>query len=296
MESFTKRAIVAGVLALFGIVVVSFLIFNKKNSTPKPVTSNVVEVVATSSRSVIGKSVQNRTIEAYRYGNGKTELLFVGGIHGGYEWNTVVLAYKLIDYLDANPTVVPDSLSVVVIPSLNPDGVYKITNKEGRFTPSDVPRGAVTSPGRFNANTVDLNRNFDCKWQPKSVWQNKTVSAGSKPFSEPEAVVLKNYIEKNNPRVVIFWHSQGGEVYASECQNGIIPETLDVMNLYAKASGYGANPTYDAYQTTGDADSWLARIGVSAITVELKTHDSVEWEQNLLGIKAVIQHYGSLKQ
>lgn len=287
--SFSKKVIATFIIALlFGIGIFLFLILKKK--TPTEVVPEQVQKLV-SVHKVLGKSVQGRSIDAYYYGEGETTIAFVGGVHGGYEWNTVLVAYQIMDYLEQNIESLPKNLSIVVIPSANPDGLYKVIQKEGRFSASDIKNGVATQPGRFNANQVDLNRNFDCKWQPKSVWQNKTVSAGSKPFSEPESVVLKNFVEQAKPQTVVFWHSQGGEVYASQCTDGIIPETLEIMKAYSKASGYPANPTYDAYETTGDADSWLARIGIPAITVELKTHDSTEYEQNLAGVKAVIEYY-----
>jgi hypothetical protein len=63
------------------------------------------------------------------------------------------------------------------------------------------------------------------------------------------------------------------------------------MNTYAKAAGYPAVDTFDSYEITGDAEGWLASINIPAITVELKTHESVEWEKNLAGIKALFKYY-----
>ena len=65
------------------------------------------------------------------------------------------------------------------------------------------------------------------------------------------------------------------------------------MNVYAKASGYNAIKTFDSYAITGDSEGWLASINIPAITVELKTHETVEWEQNLAGIKALLDYYNS---
>lgn len=290
MQSNVYKLVVAVlVVAIFSTGLLLFLIFKKKSFSKIPATEKIENVGSV--RTLVGKSVQGRNIEAYSYGNGEINILFVGGTHGGYEWNSVVLAYKLMDYLDLNPKIVPENLTVTIIPSLNPDGVFKIVGKEGRFLETDIPIGKPIAPGRFNANEVDLNRNFDCKWQPKSTWQQKEVSAGFKPFSEPETLAIKKFIEEKKPQAVVFWHSQGNAVYASECEKGIIPETLKIMNVYAKASGYPADPTYDAYETTGDADAWLAKIGIPAITVELKTHESIDWEQNLAGVRAILEHY-----
>ena len=218
--------------------------------------------------------------------------MFVGGVHGGYEWNSVLLAYQFMDYLKENTAVVPQNLTIAVIPSANPDGLYKVVGKEGRFTISDIPtKEQALGTGRFNANGVDLNRNFDCKWKPESTWQSKIVSAGTKAFSEPEAAAIRDFVLKYSPHAAIFWHSKANAVYASECTKGILPKTLDIMNAYAVASGYRAVKSFDEYEISGDAEGWLASINIPAITVELKTHETIEWEQNLAGIKALFNYY-----
>ena len=257
---------------------------------PEPV---VVAPKPTFSHEVIGHSVEGRAIDAFIYGTGPTHLLFVGGMHGGYEWNTVVLAYDVKTYLDAHPEAVPSNLTITVIPALNIDGVYKLTGKEGVITAADIPVGADTVPSRTNAHQVDLNRNFDCHWQPNGTWQNKPVSAGTAAFSEPESVALRDFILKDKPVAAIFWHSQSGNVYASECDKGILPETLVIMQKYASAAKYGAIKSFDAYPVTGDSEGWLASIGIPALTVELTTHKDVEWEKNLAGIKALLDYYKS---
>ena len=199
-----------------------------------------------------------------------------------------------MDYLEKNPAAIPKNLTIAVVPSANPDGVYKVIGKEGRFTEEDAKSlPEEKAPGRFNANKVDLNRNFDCKWKPEGVWKGNVVSAGAEPFSEPEARALRNFVLKNNPSAVIFWHSQSNAVYASECEAGILPETLNIMNAYSKASGYPAVKSFTSYEVTGDAEGWLASIGIPAITIELKTHDTVEWDRNLTGIKAIFNYYGN---
>jgi predicted deacylase len=235
-------------------------------------------------------SVQGRSIEAYTYGAGETSLVFVGGIHGGYEWNSVLLAYELMDHLAENPSVIPANISVTVIPNANPDGTFKITGKEGRFAVADVAPGDQ-SAGRFNANGVDLNRNFACKWQSQATWRGNAVSAGSAAFSEPEAAALRDFLTQDMPAAAVFFHSQANAVYASECENGILPETLAVMTAYASAAGYPSVNSFDAYPVTGDVEGWLASIGIPAITVELSSHESIEWAKNRLGVEALFMRY-----
>jgi hypothetical protein len=82
-------------------------------------------------------------------------------------------------------------------------------------------------------------------------------------------------------------------VYASECEEGVLPETLTVMNTYGEAAGYKTVASFDAYPVTGDAEGWLASIGIPAITVELATHETIEWQKNLAGAEALISYFGS---
>lgn len=265
---------------------------NEQQTAPVSTSTNDQPAVQDKTQTVIGKSVQQRDITAYHFGTGPKKLLFVGGIHGGYEWNTVLVAYQLVDYLKANPSAIPANVTVTVIPVLNPDGLYKVVGKEGRFTAADVPNSQATLvSGRFNANNVDLNRNFDCDWQPSGMWQNTAVDGGSSVFSEPEAQAIKDFITSYAPAAVVGWYSSAGGVYSSDCHAGILAETKALTNLYAKASGYPAHASFDNYAITGDMENWLAKTKVPAISVLLTTHQDTEWDKNLAGIQALLKYY-----
>ncbi|MDO8572220.1 MAG: M14 family metallopeptidase [bacterium] len=304
MRSLSSKQVITAILIVVligGLLAFAVLRYNKVPASP---VAQPVEKVSGPIHKVIGTSVQGRAIDSYTYlpagnsaqtsGTGDIHLAFVGGIHGGYEWNSVSLAYKFMDYLKANQEVIPKNITVSVIPSANPDGVYKVIGKEGRFAFADVSKEAATVPGRFNAHDVDLNRNFDCRWKSESMWKGNKVSAGTEPFSEPEARAVRDFVLENKPDAVIFWHSQANAVYASECKDGILPKTLDIMNAYARAAGYPAVKSFDAYAITGDAEGWLASINIPAITVELKTHETIEWDKNLAGINALFKYYGHI--
>jgi len=261
-------------------------------NTNQPQDDEIIPVVQEDkSKSIIGKSVEERDITAYYYGDGETEILFVGGIHGGYSWNTSLLAYEAMDYLEANPEIIPEDLTITIIPSANPDGIYKVINKEGRFTITDIPTDKDTVPGRFNANEVDLNRNFDCEWESTGTWQSKTVSGGVNVFSEPESQTIKTYIETKKPQAVVVWYSAAGGVYSSSCYNGILPETKTLTNTYAVASGYTSYDEFDSYEITGDMVNWLAKENIPAISVLLSDHEDIEWDKNKAGIEALLNYY-----
>jgi len=242
---------------------------------------------------VIGKSVDGNDIMAYHYGTGSDEILLVGGIHGGYSWNTALVAQEAADYFKENPEVIPTNVMVTVIPVLNPDGLEEVVGvPTATFTAADVPASAAErESGRFNANTVDLNRNFDCDWQEEGTWQTKTVSGGSAAFSEPESAAIKSYIEKSDPKAVLVWYSAAGGVFASNCHDGVLPETQVLTDAYAKASGYKAYQEFNFYEITGDMVNWLAKEGVPGISVLLTNHTDIEWSKNKAGIEALLKHY-----
>jgi len=243
---------------------------------------------------VIGKSVEGSDLLAYHYGTGSEEILFVGGIHGGYGWNTFWLASNIAGYLKSNPETIPSNLKVTVIADMNPDGVAKVIGRNrGETTPEDFTSNSasILASGRFNANGVDLNRNFDCNWSADAVWQSKKVSAGSAPFSEPESMAIKNYIQANKPKAVVVWYAAAGGVYSSACGGAILPETKGLNKDYAKASGYRSYDDFDAYPTSGDMVDWLAKLKIPAISVLLTNHTDVELDKNIAGVKAVLSRY-----
>ena len=281
---------------------------NYNRNTPPAVINEVIDDIETEETTVpteepiteigpveqIGKSVSGNAITAYHFGNGEKELLFIGGIHGGYSWNTALLGFELVDWFKTNEAKIPNNIKVTVIPVLNPDGLAKVTGKTDRFTMSDVNKTeSVRTAGRFNANNVDLNRNFACEWQAVGTWQNKEVSGGAAAFSEPEAQAIKAYVERNEPTAVVTWYSAAGGVYASDCKNGVSKDTLALTNLFAKASGYTAHEEFDYYEITGDMVNWLASQRIPAISVLLTNHEQTEFAKNLAGVEAVLNYYAN---
>lgn len=242
---------------------------------------------------VIGQSIEGRDIVAYHYGQGDTELLFVGGIHGGYEWNTALLAYKVRDYLEQNPETIPANVRATIIPVLNPDGLNEVVGTaNGDFTQADVTASQTEQEAaRFNSNNVDLNRNFDCDWQSVGTWQSRTVSGGDAVFSEPESQAIKNYVETNKPTAIVTWYSAAGGVFSSSCHNGVSAETNTLTEKYAEASGYPAHESFDFYAITGDMVNWFAKKDIPAISVLLTDHTDIEWSKNKAGVEAILGHY-----
>ncbi len=265
---------------------------NEAPAVTEPMDTPTAETPTRQPREVIGSSAAGNDIVAYHFGDGDTELLFVGGIHGGYSANTSLVAFEMISHLEANPDLVPENVTVTVIPVMNPDGLERVTGTVDRFDASDIARDTATQiTGRFNDNEVDLNRNFDCQWKAEGTWQNRTVSGGSAPFSEPEAKAVADYVTQTKPAAAVVWYSAAGGVYASSCNNGVLPATNSLMETYANASGYPSYAEFDYYEITGDMVNWLAKERIPAVSVLLTNHVDVEWNKNRAGIEAVIASF-----
>ncbi len=234
----------------------------------------------------LGLSSQGYPIEGWQLGSGPRQLVLVGGIHGGYEWNTVLLAYAMLDYYTQRSAEIPADVTLTIIPVANPDGLVRVIGHAGRFQGADVTE--PTAPGRFNGRAVDLNRNWDCAWAPQARWRDQVVSGGEAPFSELETVALRDFILATRPTLVLFWHSAARGVYLAQCNGVQAANTRPLAEIYAAAAGYALNATFDAYPITGDAADYLNGLGIASFTVELSTHDGVEFEVNQAGVRALL--------
>lgn len=238
----------------------------------------------------VGRSaVCGLPIISYKLGSGPIPLILVGGIHGGYEWNTITLAHAMLDYLQKIPGTIPPELTVYVVPNANPDGLYAVSKVAiGSVSSADMDED--TTAGRFNGREVDLNRNWDCEWRQDTVWRDTPTSGGEFAFSEPENEALRDYILDIKPAAVLFWHSAATGVYASGC--GSTDDTsLQLAQTFGAASGYPVYDSFEYYDITGDAGDYLAtKQGIPSISVELTDHTNMNWDMNLDGLTALMNH------
>ncbi len=218
---------------------------------------------------LIGRSAGGRGILARRLGGGAMTLLLVGGIHGGWEANTVLLMNEALTHFAETPEDIAPGLSLVIVPALNPDGL--LLGRE--------------EAGRFNDNGVDLNRNWACDWSSEAFWRDQTVDPGEQPFSEPETAALADYILLNPPVAVLFYHSAANGVFAGACDGDHGSQVLG--HIYGRAALYPSDSRFNAYQVTGDASSWVDGQGIPSLTVELQSWTDSEWDRNYDGIMAV---------
>jgi hypothetical protein len=247
-------------------------------------------VPASAQQREIGRSVEGRPILVETFGSGPVDLIIVGGIHGGYEANSILLARRFAAHFRQEPQDLAARFTLHIIDNMNPDGLFRVTAgipaEEFDFESANTP------PGRFNANGVDLNRNWDATWRPVSTWRNQDVDAGDAPFSEPETVAVRDYFLEVEPVASVFYQSAGAFLWYSGAEEGWTP-SLSLAEVYGSASGYRVvrPPRRDPEEEddiTGSADDWFYKIGHRNITVELTTHYVLEWERNLAGLRALL--------
>jgi N-acetylmuramoyl-L-alanine amidase len=126
---------------------------------------------------VIGHSAQGRPIRAELVGSprARVKLLVVGSVHGDEPAGRAVVARLR----RATP---PQGTAYWLVNDANPDGSAAGT--------------------RQNANGVDLNRNFAFGWRPL----DGVYESGRAAFSEPESQALAGFIERERPRVTLWYH------------------------------------------------------------------------------------------
>ena len=227
----------------------------------------------------IGESFGGRPLVAYRLGNGPTARALIGGLHGGYEWNTTALMNETLKTLLATPELIPDALTLYIVPLANPDG---------------AAAGADAERGRMNGHGIDLNRNWDYEWQPEATHGTRPVDAGAFPFSEPETLALRDFILDHNVDAVVFYHSAGGVVFSGAGRD--TSQTVELAKWLAAHTSYRYAPEGVPGQiTTGNAIDWLTTQGITAVEVELTTHEDIDWEANWRGVLAFLRWMPSVE-
>ena len=235
---------------------------------PIPHSAFIIPHSAFPSPFVFGQSAGGRDLYTYRLGTGSSARAIIGGLHGGYEGNTVRLVNQALEYLQASPSTIPKNVTLYIVPLANPDG---------------FAGGTDAVYGRMNAHGVDLNRNWDYHWQKTATHGTRPVSAGAFPFSEPETAALRDLILTRNIEMVIFYHSSLGKVFPAAEPDGTA--TIELAKMMAQVTGYRYAPEGVPGQiTTGDAIDWLSTQGITAIEIELASHQDIEWERNWRGL------------
>ena len=216
---------------------------------------------------IIGHSVEGRELQVYTFGNGEQGRMIVAGIHGGDEWNTITLANQLIVHFNQSPHLIPEDITLYILPNLNPDGEARAHNKYGRL----------------NHNGVDLNRNFSMNWKMDwdraGCWNYLPTSAGTGPGSEIETQALMNFINSHSIQALISYHSAALGIFP-----GGFPWEEDSTRLaqsIAEVTSYPFPPIDTGCTYSGTLADYAVSMGIAAVDLELTDHYGADFDQNL---------------
>jgi hypothetical protein len=202
--------------------------------------------------------------------------MIIAGIHGGYEWNTIALADQLITYIENNPGIIPDEITLYILRSANPDGEIR-------------GKGSV---GRANENGVDINRNFPANWSAEwdrlGCWNHLPITAGTRPMSEPETGAIMRFILSNQIEALISYHSAALGIFAGGQPPH--PESHDLAETLAEVAPYTYPPPYETgCEYTGQLTDWAANHNIPAVDIELTNHEDIDFEINLKILSAFLE-------
>jgi len=197
-----------------------------------PATAERIQSATGRDPVVLGRSVEGRAIRALRVGSARARVsvMVVGAVHGDEPAGKAVVARLR----RARPR---RGTALWLVDDANPDGSAART--------------------RQNAHGVDLNRNFPYRWSP----QDGVYESGPGPASEPETQALMRFIERERPRITV-WYHQALEI--------VVRSTGDpaLERMYSRLSGLRRRslPRYH-----GTAISWqnAEHEGDTAFVVEL---------------------------
>ena len=142
-----------------------------------------------------GPCSDGRRIWSFEIGDSANPTIYFGAAIHGWEWENAFGLMRLAEILCETPDVEgldTRALHIKILPIQNPWGYDHFT--------------------RQNAHGVDLNRNFDCRWEDLDVPQDLVMPwdynyKGTRPASERETQIIQGIIDRHLPRCVIDFHT-----------------------------------------------------------------------------------------
>jgi len=189
----------------------------------------------------IGRSVEGRPIWAYRVGNSAADrvVVVVGQMHGD-EPAGVVTARSIVNRIS-----VSDEANVWVVPTMNPDG--------------------LAAGSRYNANGVDLNRNWPTNWEAGD-------TAGSGPVSEPETRAMLRFLKRVDPIFVASMHQPFKVVGRSDKNMRYVRRLSDELDLPIQRVQVGDCEGRDCPPSPTMTSWFNARRDGFCVTIEFGPH------------------------
>ena len=248
----------------------TLLVLASPRATPPPATPTPTQPAARSTPTAgptpkptpqptsitLGASVGGLPLVASRFGGGPRRVGIIGSLHGGEERPAYDLLRGAVDALASGSLQVPPQLTLYIVPSLNPDDLQ-----------ADPPTG-------FNANGVDLNRNFPTLWTATTCGSPtgfryrayggcKKDGGGSGPLSEPESQAAAALLQGQHLNGLLILNAGLNTVSSRNGGNGwgenLAEEISDQFGVpYSRSCCVG-------YPVTGQLVDWADSLGLDAV-------------------------------
>ena len=248
-----------------------------------------IQIVSSGELFQIGTSANGQNIDCYSFGNGEKCIIVIGGIHGRYEENTILIADRLITYCREYEDNL--NVNIKIVKNLNPDSFrYELDDPLLKINGSLI---------RFNGNAVDLNRNWDTpNWQKDCTYSfnDLRIGAGGKePMSEPEITGLSNLLinNKNNFQeiYVIVLHSyvvnkqKVNYVFPSFTVNNdqeikVLENADGLADLFSQNRNFTKLTVFQFYNVTGELLNWCGINNITAIDLEFCNDGNIDEVQS----------------
>jgi hypothetical protein len=203
-----------------------------------------------------------------RSGDGVVPEVLYTGCHHARELISVEIPLAILQYLvesyghDPGLTDLVDHTQLWFVPMLNPDGHVWVEQGHGLWRKNR--RGPARGSAVFG---VDLNRNYGSHWgydnRGSSASPVSEVYRGAAPFSEPETVAMRDFVQAHAFRYAISFHSYGRK-YIYPWGYRRLPGSDEatyraIAELMARDNGYDTGTVSQTlgYVANGNSDDWL---------------------------------------
>lgn len=228
-------------------------------------------------RTYLGNTADNRSLYCVVLGNpnARKQIFVTAGIHGR-EYINSQLVMDMIEYYCRNYKTglycglsyeeLFDSVSIVIVPMANPDGIAisalgpdSIRNAVLRKKVKKLPRTGAYSNWQANARGVDLNRNYKMySTYPSTKSYASQYYPGPKRFSEAETQgILKALEACSNVQAVINYHSMGRVIYWGYHNKTYKAKCWSFVKLFRDMTGYSTIDESYTKATYGDFEHYI---------------------------------------
>ena len=243
-------------------------------------------------REIIGQSVCGTPLTALRIGKGQKRLL-LSAAHHANEWITApaltaCIGEFLYEASDEESPCCAEARDIfrrctlILVPLVNPDGVDLVNGALPPFRAAEAAdiarlRPDIPFPAGWKANIrgVDLNLQYPALWE--TARENKAALGvtgpapqnyvGPSPLSEPESRALFELTLREEPDLVLAFHTQGETIYWRFFDRDI-PGSRELGEHLSRESGYSLEDTPYVSGFAGYKDWFIDAFRRPGYTVE----------------------------